>query len=682
MKFIGRLLLTIGISLLSLTMQAQKEYNKAEKAYENYEYYKAIELYKEAFLKTNNKPRKAEITFKLAECYRLLNDPKQAKLWYQKAIQVKYPDPIIVMRYADMLKMNGAFDEAIIQYEKYRKLVPDDPRGKQGIESSKLVQKWVDNPTRYTVENMAFFNSKMGDYCPTFGKKDFRIVYFTSTREGASGNEFNYVSGQNFSDIFGTTMDRKGNWSVPTAVQGDASSEHDDGVASLNYKGGVMYFTRCEVVKKVDVKCKLYYSKKMGLGFGYLAPVNIGNDTISYGQPSLSRDENTLYFVAKNLPGGYGGNDIWMLKRESKRDDFEPIPINLGQDINTPGNEMFPYIRKDGVLFFSSDYHIGIGGLDIFKATPNKGGGYKIENLKYPINSPSDDFGICFYDDQEKGFFSSKRPGGKGMEDIYSFILPPLQFEIKGIVKNEETNQVIPGATVKLVGSDGTTLEVLSEADGSFRFKLEPQTDYVVETAKEDYLKGKGKETTKGLEEDKSFEMPIYMTPIPKPEDGGIEVENIFYDYAEATLRPESKVALDKLVEILTDNNTLVIELRAHTDFRGSDERNQQLSQERAQSVIDYLIEKGINSKRLVPKGMGENEPATVSKKYAEKYPGFLKEGDVLTEEFIKGLATVEEQDVAHQINRRTDFKVLSQDFTPAPESQVPAGEGQEGTQE
>ncbi len=670
MRMFKYLLLLAIAAFLSGSVLAQKDFERGEDAFKINEYYKAIDFYKKAFLKNaDNRPKQAEITFKIAECYRKLNLSPEAELWYKKAIMVKYPDPVTVLYYGDMLKMNAKYDDAMVEYKKYQGLVPDDPRGKIGVESTELVQKWKDKPTRYEVEDMAFFNSKDADYTPVFAKKDYKEVYFTSTREGTSGANFNYVSGQNFADIFSTSTDRKGVWSVPVPIQGGVNSADDEGVCSMTPKGSYLYFTRCKVLKKEDLACKIYEVTKKGVVWGEPEELKLGSDSFSYGHPAVSPDELTLYF-ASNMPGGYGGNDLWMVKKEKKGGAWSKA-INLGAEINTSGNEVFPYVRENGILYYSTDYLPGMGGLDIFKAVQDKKtGGWKIDNMRSPINSESDDFSICFEGNQEKGYLTSKRKGGKGQEDIWKFYLPAIEFTLTGIVKDEKTEQIVTGAVVKLAGSDGSAIETKTEADGSFKFKLNPLTDYMVESSKDNYFKGKGKETTKGHEDSKEFKMEIYMKPIIKTES--IELPNIFYDFAKATLRPESMVSLDKLVETLKDNPTITIELAANTDFRGKAETNLKLSQARAQAVVDYLISKGIEAERMTAIGNGKDKPKSVDKKMADKYPGFMREGDVLNEEFIKALSTVEEQEVAHQANRRTEFRVLATDFQPKPKSQVP----------
>lgn len=659
-KLIFLITLTTIINFSSFSQT--KEEKKANEAFEYGQFAEAIDLYRAAYAKETNNVNKAKIIYNTALCYRGLDESKSAELWFRKAIMVKYPDPLAVLFYADALKMNYKFDEATIQYKKYSKLAPDDPRGKIGVKSCELSAKWKKNPTRYKVENMAFFNSKYGDFCPVYAKKDFKILYFSSDRPGSKGSSVHKVTGHGFTDLWQTSKDRKGKWSEPAPVPGETVNTPDDeGASSLNLKGNTLYFTRCSVDKKKIMGCKLYMAPKRGVSWGdaIRIKVNGAGDSISVAHPAISPNELTLYF-ASNMPGGYGGKDIWMMKRDKKTKPFGD-PINLGPEINTPGNEVFPYVRKDNVLFFSSDYHIGMGGLDVFRADKDsKTGKYTVVNLKYPINSSADDFGIIYEGAKERGFITSSRKGGKGSDDIYEFYLPPLKFVVKGIIFDEKTEEPLKGVKITLKGSNGTTKDALSEIDGSYKFELNANSDYQIQTKLDKYLNGKGSTSTKGIETDKDFKVDIYMAPIEKP----IELPNILYDLAKWDLRPESMVSLDKLVETLNENPNITIELRSHTDFRGGNQDNIELSQKRAQSVVDYLISKGIASDRLVAKGYGESMPKKVNAKQSARYR-FLPEGQVLDEKFIKTLSTVEEQEVANQINRRTEFKVLSTTYVP-----------------
>jgi len=668
------ILLSVIFALSFGSYGQKKELEKAVVAYEYEQYGEAIDLYKVAYSKCKDNAKKAEIIYKIAVCYSHMNNPKSAELWFRKAIKVKYPDPLAVLYLADAKKKNGKFEDAIKEYKTYQKLVPSDKRGKIGIKSCEMASDWLASPTRYKVENIPLMNSPEDDFCPFFGKKDFRVVLFSSNRTSSKGAVINKATGKAFNDIYMTTRDRKGKWSTPNSIGEPVNTSDDEGASSLNLKGSSLYFTRCRVEKKKVMGCQIYFAQRRGASFGTPLMVDIkgSKDSLSVGHPAVTGDDLTLYF-AGNLPGGYGGMDIWVVKREKKNKPWSE-PINLGPEINTPGNEMFPYIRVNGELYFASDYHEGMGGLDIFKAQQDeKSNKWSIENMKSPINSPADDFGIVFEGEKEKGYLTSTRKGGKGGDDIYEFILPELQFTISGIVYNEYTKAPVVGATVKLIGSDGknvTNEEILSEADGSYQFKLKVNTDYQISTTKEGFLKGKTSESTKGIEVDKDFKHDIPMAPIINT----IKIDNVFYVYAKCDLKQESFVELDKLVETLKDNPTITIELSAHTDFRGTDASNDKLSHCRAENVVNYLISKGIDADRLEAKGYGETKPAVVDTAFAEKYE-FLQPGDVLTESFIKKLSTVEEQEVAHQMNRRTEFRVLKTDYIPKPSMSGP-GEG------
>lgn len=666
MRVLKSFILLLLVFSISYSAEAQnKKTKRADETFAAGEYFKASEIYTKLYSKASTKIIKAELAFKLGECYRKMNDPKKAEKWYNRAVKSRYQDPMAVCYLADAMKMNEKYADANVEYEKFKDLVPDDPRGKDGMKSCELALKWLDDPERYEVVNMKEMNSKQSDYRPEFFK-DNSIIYFTTTREGGVGNNFNNNSGQNFADIFFTMRDRKGKWNEPVPANGELNSVFDEGACSINQDGSDIYFTSCKVIKNETVGCQIYYSNYTGSGWSKpeLIPL-IPDSSISVGHPAITPDELSLFFVA-DMEGGAGGKDIWKSTRATRGQPWGK-PVNVGSPVNTIGDEMFPYVREDGTLYFASNGHIGLGGLDIFKLGKDENDRPLVINMRPPINSAADDFGIIFDGKNESGYFSSTRPGGRGNDDIYSFELPDLIFTLKGSVRNEVTDETISEANVKLEGSDGTSLETNSGTDGGFKFRVKPETDYVLTTNKPRFLKGKASESTKGLTKSTDIVVEIFMSPI----DEAIEVQNIFYDLNRADLRPESMVALDKLVETLNLNDNITIELSAHTDFRGTEESNIDLSQRRAQSVVDYLIKKGISKDRLIAKGYGESQPRKISKKVGEQYD-FLKIGDVLDENFINNLSTNEEKEIAHQINRRTEFKVIRTDFN---ESGTPFGE-------
>lgn len=660
MKVLSYILITV-ICILNAGV-AYGQNKRSAKAYATYdagEYYAAIDEFKDAYQRTSDKKEKLNIAYYIAECYRQINNAPQAALWYGKVIAKDYENPLSILYYADALRINQNYEEAKAQYQRYKELVPDDPRGSDGILSCDFSLQWMDEPSGYVVEEQKFINSKFSDYSPYYSRSDYQELYFTSSRDETFGNAEHGGTGQQFADIFFSTMDKKGKWSTPVPLPESINSEAEEGTPVFSSDYNTMYFTRCNVSKRRALGCEIFSAKRNGDKWSNIESLALADDSVIVAHPALSADDNTLYFVSNmegsiKTPEGKPSKDIWMVTRTG---GGWGEPVNLGSPVNTPGDEVFPYVHPDGTLYFSSNGHIGMGGLDIFKATYSENGGWQVENMKYPINSSADDFGIVFEKERESGYFSSSRKG-KTMDDIYSFVLPPLRFTIVGVVKDSKTDEVIPEATIKSIGSDGITLDTKSGSDGQFRFTLKPGTDYVFIAEKPGFLKGKERESTKGIGKSTEFKTEIYLASIETP----IEVENIFFDLDKADLRPESMVSLDRLVETLNDNPNIVIELGSHTDARASDEYNMDLSRRRAQSVVNYLIEKGINRDRLVAKGYGESQPKVVDRKDHAAYQ-FLPVGTALTESYINSLSDDDRKEMAHFLNRRTEFKVLRTDY-------------------
>ena len=512
------------------------------------------------------------------------------------------------------------------------------------------------NPEAYKVDELKELNSRESDFSPAYARDDFGVIYFTSSRDDAAGNKTHGATGQSFTDIFESRVDKKSKWSTPVPVE-EINSDFEEGTPAFSSDYREIYFTRCEAGKREQKGCVIMYSKRTGDAWSDPKNLGILPDSVVAAHPALSPDGLTLYFVS-DIEGGFGKKDIWKSTRAKEGDTWSK-PVNLGPDINTPGDELFPYCREDGTLYFSSDGQIGMGGLDIFSAQPQPDGSWVIRNLKPPINSFADDFGITFENQEERGIFSSTRKG-KGDDDLYSFELPPLKFNVTGLVKDEKSGAAIPGSLVQLIASDGSNLQAETGNSGDFKFALKAAVDYIFLASKRGYLNGKEKETTKGQEKSRDFMVTILLTAIDKP----IELPNILYDFGKWDLRPESMVSLDKLVETLLDNPNVTIELMSHTDSRDTEEYNQELSQKRAQVVVQYLIEKGIAPERLSPKGYGESTPKVVDPDIVKQNP-FLRAGTPLTEQYINSLATDEEKEIAHQINRRTEFRVLRTDYEP-----------------
>jgi peptidoglycan-associated lipoprotein len=645
------------IFVASPEVTAQKR--KAEKAYSAFtagEYYDAIDLFKDAYSKTkkSDKNQRTELVYMIAECYRLTNDPKNAETWYKLAVKSSYSKPEAQFWLAESIKKNGKYSQAIDEFKKYKQVAPSDPRADQEIRACELADSWLKNPEAYKVEEIKDIESRESDFSPAYGRDDYSMIYFTTARDGVEGKKTHGATGQNFTDIFESRIDKKSKWSTPVPVEG-INSEFEDGTPSFTSDFRELYFTRCEVGKREKKGCEIMVSQRTGDKWS--TPKNIGilPDSLVAAHPSISKDGMTLYFVS-DMEGGYGKKDIWKVTRIRAGDKWSK-PVNLGPDINTSGDELFPYIREDGTFYFSSDGHIGLGGLDIFKAVPQPDGSWQVTNMKPPINSYADDFGITFEDSNERGLFSSSRKG-KGDDDLYAFELPPLKFNVTGLVKDEKTGAPIPSSVVQLIASDGSNLQAETGTAGDFKFALKPEVDYIFLASKKGYLNGKEKETTKGQDKSRDFMVTILLTGIDKP----IELPNILYDFGKWDLRPESMVSLDKLVETLLDNPNITIELMSHTDSRDTEEYNLALSQKRAQSVVDYLISKGISADRLTAKGYGESTPKVVDDVIASQNK-FLKAGTVLSEQFINSLPNDEQKEIAHQINRRTEFAVLRTDY-------------------
>jgi peptidoglycan-associated lipoprotein len=662
MKAVKYLLIFSLFAVYSQSAFAQnRKTSKAYSTFEAGEYYTAIDQFKEAYRNITDNKEKLRIAFHIAECYRKTDNSPQAALWYGKVIAKDYENPLSILYYADALRMNQNYEEAKAQYQHYKELVPDDPRGSDGILSCDFALQWIDQPTGYQVEEMKFINSKFSDYSPSYSRSDYQEIYFTSSRDETMGNSEHGGTGQQFSDIFFSTMDKKGKWSTPLPLPEPVNSEAEEGTPVFSSDYNTMYFTRCNVSKRKALGCEVYTAKRNGDKWTDIESLGLADDSVVIAHPAISPDELTLYFVSDmegstKSPEGNYSKDIWMATRAGTIAKWEN-PVNLGSPINTPGDELFPFMHADGTLYFSSDGHIGMGGLDIFKAVKGENGQWQVDNMKYPINSAGDDFGIVFERDQESGYLSSSRKG-KTVDDIYAFMLPPLKFTIVGVVKNEKTDEIIPEAVIKSIGSDGITIDTKAGRDGLFRLTLKPGTDYVFIAEKPGFLKGKERESTKGLSQSTELKTEIYLASIETP----IEVENIFFDLDKADLRPESMVSLDKLVETLNDNPNIVVELGSHTDARATDNYNLDLSRRRAQSVVNFLIEKGISRDRLVAKGYGESQPKIVDKKDHAAY-SFLPIGTVLTESFINNLGDDDRMEMAHFLNRRTEFKVLRTDY-------------------
>ena len=649
---------------------ADKNLKKGEKYLAIGEYYDAANQFRQAYSKTapKEKARRGDIALKIAHCNERINATQKASAAYANAIRYGRASAADRLAYARQLLKAGSYKQAAelfgivldsINNGAYQE--PDRTKPNQmdikaakqlaqnGLLSAQKAPQWKQEGSRYKVKRMDVFNSRRDDYSPVLAGDQHEYLYFTSTRNDAQGNELSGITGAKPADIFMSEKDDKGHWSKPEAVTGGLNTDFDEGACALTPDQRTMYLTQCVSDASYPRYAQIVTSARSDAAWGKPTELKITADTLSsYAHPAVSPDGEWLYFVS-DMPGGMGGMDIWRAR-------ITPAGLggveNLGEPINTPGNEMFPTFRPNGDLYFSSDGHPGMGGLDIFIASVGRDGKYHVAHPGYPLNSQADDFGMTFEGVHNRGYFASNRNDGRGWDHIYSFENPEIIQSVKGWVY-EQDGYELPSAVVYLVGSDGTNEKLSVKGDGSFERQLNPGTDYIFLATCKGFLNHKEELSIRPSDESYEHVLQFPLASISAP----VLIDNIFYDFDKATLRPESEKSLDELVKLLNENPNVTIELSAHCDYKGSAEYNKRLSQRRAESVVEYLTNKGIARDRLSPVGYGKEKPKTIRKKLTEKY-NWLKENDVLGEEFIKKLDKGK-QEICNQLNRRTEFIVL-----------------------
>lgn len=641
-----------ALSVLLLTSCAiDKNMKKGEKYLALGEYYDAANEFKRAYSKTSpkDKEKRGERALKMAHCYERSLQTQKAIAAYKNAIRYNVATPEHRLNYARLLLKNGEYKNAINEFNIVLDSLPGNKLALAGIESAKNAPEIKQLGSRYTVKKMDVFNSRRAEYSPALFGDQYDQLYFTSTRNEAEGDELSGITGTKPADIFVSTKDDKGKWSKPEQVQGGLNTAYDEGACTFSPDGREMYLTQCVEDASYPRYAQIVKSSRSDASWGKVSEVKITNDTLTaYAHPAISPDNEWLYFVS-DMPGGKGGLDIWRVRFTSA--GMGGVE-NLGSPINTEGDEMFPVFRPNGDFYFSSNGHPGLGGLDIFIAKIGDDRKYHLEHPGYPLNSQGDDFGMTFEGPYNRGFFSSNRGDGRGWDHIYSFENPEIVQNVVGWVY-EQDGYELHEAEVFIVANDGTNQRIGVKSDGSFSYQVTPGVDYLFLATCKGFLNHKEELSVKQAEESEEYTLQFALPSISSP----VLIENIFYDFDKATLREESTEALDKLVEMLNENPNITIELAAHCDSRGADAYNKRLSQKRAESVVNYLIEHGIAPERLTPVGYGEERPKKVKKKLTEKLP-WLKEGEELTEEFISKLDE-EKQEACHQLNRRTEFRVL-----------------------
>lgn len=641
----------LAVVLMLHSCAADNAMRKGEKFLAIGEYHDAAEQFKKAYTKTPTKERqlRGQRALKMAHCYRHISSSQKAISAYRNALRYNVATLDDRLDYARLLLKNGEYKRALTEFELLNDSMPNNVLVRNGLLSAKMAPKWKEQGSDYTVKKMTEFNSRRADYCPVLAGDQWDRLYFSSTRNDALGDELSGITGAKPGDIFFSDKDDKGKWSKPQTIESGLNTEYDEGACCLSPDGSTMYLTQCLSDASYPRFAQIVTAQRSDASWGKTTPLLITNDTLSsYAHPAVSPDGEWLYFVS-DMPGGKGGLDIWRMRLTANG----PVGVeNLGEPINTPGDEMFPTFRPNGDFYFSSDGHPGFGGLDIFIATVGEDGKYHLYHPGYPLNSQGDDFGMTFQGQLNQGFFSSNRGDGRGWDHVYSFYNPEIVQTIRGWIYEQDGYELTAGEA-RIVGTDGTNLRLGVRGDGSFEYVVKPGVDYIILAMCDGFLNHKEEIHVDSVKESKVYDLQFPLASISAP----VLIDNIFYAFDKATLLPESKNALDSLILMLNENPNITIELSAHTDYRGAEAYNKKLSQKRAESVVNYLINHGIAADRLTAVGYGEEKPKTIRRKVAERYP-WLKENDVLTEEFILKLKP-EQQETANALNRRTEFKVL-----------------------
>lgn len=646
------------VAFVASCASVDKTIRKAEAALAIGEYAEAAAQFRIAYQRTPSKERekRGELSFRMAEAYRRYGNVARAVGSYRSAVRYHFTDSITYLHQGDALRLMGDYKGAAAAYALYLEQNPGSPEAEAGMLSCAEAAKLLEEESAYTVRPATLFNSSRSDYCPALLGEEGDQLYFTSTRRQAKGGDLSGITAMKPGDIFFARKDEKGRWKQAEAAEGQLNSDLDEGACSFAPDGQKMYLTVCPVDATYPRAAEIWTAQRSDASWGKPQKLKITNDTLSsYAHPAVSPDGKYLYFTS-DMPGGYGGLDLWRVQNDGHG---MGAVENLGPSINTSGNEAFPAFRPSGELYFSSDGHApALGGLDLYRAVEDTiGHTWTVKHLPVPMNSAGDDFGITFEGKHNRGFFSSSRStGGRGWDKLYEFYHPEQMQTVKGWVY-EQDGYELPAAEVYMIGSDGTNQKLSVLSDGSFEQPVEHDVDYLFLATCPGYLNVQQALRPENVEREVQHVLQFPLPSINIP----VLVRGISYEFNKAVLTDSSRVALDRLVDLLKQNAGVVIELSSHCDYRGSDAYNLRLSQARADSVVSYLVRHGIPSQRLTAKGYGEEQPKVVTKRLAEAY-NFLHVGDTLSEEKIKTLEPTQ-QEIAHAINRRTEFRVLRNDF-------------------
>lgn len=646
-----RCLPLLMLCMLLMACGADRALKQGDQLYATGDYFDAAAQYRKAYSQTSPKERtqRGQIALRQAECYRRINYTARAITAYRNALRYKQGDSATRMALGQQLLKVGRYKEAAKVMTEMLDSCPQNSMAQALLASARKAPQWKKEGSRYKVKREDVFNSRRSDYSPVLAGAEHDRLYLTSTRNEATGDDISGITGTKNADIFMAQKDEQGRWQRPQVIDTELNSNADEGACCLSPDGRTMYLTSCLSDERYPRFATIVTSRRSDATWNKPQPLPITRDTLSlYAHPAVSPDGQWLYFVS-DMPGGMGGKDLWRVRlTEAGLGGVE----NLGTPVNTPGDEMFPTFRPNGDLYFSSDGHEGMGGLDIYIAHPTASG-WTIEHPGFPLNSMGDDFGMTFEGNKNRGFFSSNRGDAHGWDHIYSFENPEIIQTVKGWVYEREGYE-LPQAVVYMVGNDGTNLRLSVMNNGSFTQTVRPGVDYVLMASCSGYLNHQTELHVVETEESQEHVLQFPLASITAP----VLIDNIHYDFDRATLRPESMAALDSLVTLLNTNPHVAIELSAHCDYKGKGDYNKRLSQRRAEAVVRYLTAHGISVDRLTAVGYGKEQPKTIKHRLAVRYP-FLQENTVLTEDFIKTL-TPEQQEICNQLNRRTEFRVTN----------------------
>ena len=657
----------------------QRKIKRADKKFAIGEYYTAADIYKSCYSRLSTKKDrelKGYVAYRQSECYRLINNPRAANC-YQSALRCKYQmqDSTIFLHAGQVLQYQGKYKDAAKSYELYLEAHPDNYVAQAGKYACSKIDEWKKEGSRYKISEAKEFNQRRtSNFAPMFiGDNTDALVFASNRQEKAKGGSKNMkrpsnVTGQQLFQIYQTRKNAAGEWEDIELAEGlydSGESEQskdtadakggtaETGVCTFTRDGRTMLFTYSKPVNGKDLGAKIYRSDRASGEWGEPQEVQLFLDSsITVGHPALNATGDTLYFVS-DAPGGEGGKDIWMAELDGENWlNAQP----LGKGINTAADEMYPYVHADGTLYFASNGHPGYGGLDLYKAvrdtTVKDSTVWVLYNMGPSFNGIGDDFGITFEGETQNGFFSSNKGDKKGFDKIYRFWLPEMEFLAEGLITDEQGNP-LSDAQLRIVGSDGTNSKFNVRRDGTYKFKLNREVKYVMLATCRGHLNAKEQWNTLNLKDSKTYTMNIALSPISRP----VKMENIFYEFGRWELTQASETELMNLVKLLEDNPNITIELSAHTDMKGTDEFNNDLSQKRAQSCCDFLMRHGIERERLTPVGYGKTKPVICDKALNKKYPWIPVEQE-LNEAFITALPD-DKQEICNQINRRTEFKVV-----------------------